>query len=200
MSIITKTKPKNYLNNKDLLAELERCRAANKMTDTMAHMLQTLTNRYASVPNLVGYPEDMRQYAMYMLVRTWRSFNPELSQNPFAFFTQCIKNSFYQYLNKEKRQRLIRDKLMIASGLNPSFNFQAEYDENNRANREMGDFIDDDAYSNLSTVDVEDKELDQSITFLESRGARESTDDDSVVVDPDPQLDTLDVELDADTL
>lgn len=179
-------KPRNYLNNKDMLAELRKCHECGKLTDNMANMFVMLTNRYASVPNLAGYPEDMRQYALMMLVRTWKSFNAEKSQNPFAFFTQCIKNSFFQYLNKEKRQRMIRDKLMIANGLNPSFNCQVDNDENNRANREMGDYIDDDAYGQSPTVDLEDKELDSAIGYLQAHGAHESSSEDEIDTKVDP--------------
>jgi hypothetical protein len=69
------------------------------------------------------YNDDMQAYAMLMLVRTWRSFDPKRSDNPFAFFTQCIKNSFKQYLNQEKRQRVIRDVILVDMGLTPSFNY-----------------------------------------------------------------------------
>lgn len=70
-----------------------------------------------------SYNEDMQAYAMMMLVRTWNAFNPEKSNNPFAFFTQCIKHSFIQYLNQEKRQRNIRDLLLVDQGMSPSFGF-----------------------------------------------------------------------------
>lgn len=85
-----------------------------------------------------SYNEDMQAYAMMMLVRTWNSFNPEKSNNPFAFFTQCIKHSFIQYLNQEKRQRDVRDLLLIDSGLNPSYG----YDDS--GNRIGGPGIEDD--------------------------------------------------------
>lgn len=74
------------------------------------------------------YNEDMQAYAMMSLVKTWNNFNPERSSNPFAFFTQCIKNSFIQYLKLEKRQRVIRDELLVDSGLTPSYNYQMEYE------------------------------------------------------------------------
>lgn len=73
-----------------------------------------------------SYNEDMQAYAMLMLVRTWDSFDPNKSNNPFAFYTQCIKNSFVQYLNQEKRQRNIRDLLLVDQGMNPSYGFQEE--------------------------------------------------------------------------
>lgn len=72
------------------------------------------------------YNSDMQAYAMMMLVRTWNSFDVNKSNNPFAFFTQCIKHSFIQYLNREKRQRIVRDLLLVDQGLNPSFGFMEE--------------------------------------------------------------------------
>lgn len=70
-----------------------------------------------------SYNEDMQAFAMMMLVRTWNRFDPAKSDNPFAFFTQCIKNSFIQFLNQESNQRKIRDSMMISVGLNPSFGY-----------------------------------------------------------------------------
>lgn len=114
-----------YLNNRELLAEVTRSKKKGIMSDQLARMLQMLCTRYAKKGNFVGYTynEDMQAYAMMMLVRTWNSFDPEKSNNPFAFFTQCIKNSFIQYLNQEKRQRNIRDLLLVDQGMTPSFNF-----------------------------------------------------------------------------
>lgn len=118
----------NYLNNKDLLAEVLKSKEQGQMTQKLATMLQLLTSRYAKRGNFSGYTfnDDMQAYAMLMLVRTWNSFDPEKSNNPFAFFTQCIKNSFIQYLNQEKRQRDIRDEKMVDEGMLPSFNYQME--------------------------------------------------------------------------
>ena len=122
-------KPVNYLNNKDLLAEVIKSKSQNKMTDKLAHMLTLLTTRYASKGNFASYSylDDMRSYAMLMLCKTWNSFNIEKSENPFAFFTQCIKNSFRQYLNSEKKQRDIRDQLLVDAGMSPSLRFQMDH-------------------------------------------------------------------------
>ena len=122
-------KPVNYLNNKDLLAEVIKSKEQNKMTNELARMLTLLTVRYSSKGNLAGYTyvDDMRAYAMLMLCKTWNSFNPEKSKNPFAFFTQCVKNSFRQYLNNEKKQRDIRDQLLVDIGLTPSHRFQLDH-------------------------------------------------------------------------
>lgn len=75
------------------------------------------------------YNDDMQGYASMMLVKTWDKFNPEKSSNAFAFFTQCVKNSFIQFLKQERRQRDIRDEVLVSNGLNPSFTFTAAYEE-----------------------------------------------------------------------
>lgn len=128
-------KKKNYLNNADLLVELQKSNDQGHMTNKLAHMLQTLADRYASQGNFAGYSyvEDMKAYAMYMICRTWHRFDSKKSNNPFAFFTQCIKHSYYQFLNKEKRQRVIRDELLVFSGLNPSHTYLNDYEEENRS-------------------------------------------------------------------
>jgi len=136
---VVKKKPKkrNYLNNRDLLSEvlLSKENDPPKMTDKLARMLMMLCSRYGRRANFANYTynEDMQAYAMMMLVRTWNSFNPEKSNNPFAFFTQCVKNSFIQYLNSEKRHRVIRDELMVNKGLNLSYKYQLEHEAKQEA-------------------------------------------------------------------
>lgn len=132
-----KPRKKNYLNNKDMLEEVMKSKEQGQMTDKLAHMLQTLCARYGRRGNFANYTynEDMQAYAMYMLVRTWNNFNPEKSKNPFAFFTQCVKNSFIQYLNHEKRHRTLRDELMVDKGLNPSYTYQLEHEAKQEANK-----------------------------------------------------------------
>lgn len=117
-----------YLNNKELLAEVKRSKERGRMSDLLAKMLMLLCSKYAKKGNFINYSynEDMQAYAMMMLVRTWNSFDPEKSNNPFAFFTQCIKNSFIQFLNQEKRQRNVRDLLLVDQGLNPSYGFSED--------------------------------------------------------------------------
>ena len=117
-----------YLSNKELLASVIEAKSKGYMTDKLARMLQLLCSKYAKKGSFVNYSynDDMQSYAMMMLVRTWNSFNPEKSNNPFAFFTQCIKNSFIQYLNHEKKHRVLRDALLVDQGLTPSFGYNED--------------------------------------------------------------------------
>jgi DNA-directed RNA polymerase specialized sigma24 family protein len=102
-----------------------------KMTNELAKMLQLLTLRYGKKGNFANYTynDDMQSYAMLMIVKTWQGFDPAKSSNPFAWFTQCIKNSFIQYLNYEKRQRDIKDEAFVDKGFLPSYSYQHEYAE-----------------------------------------------------------------------
>jgi DNA-directed RNA polymerase specialized sigma24 family protein len=121
-----------YLKNADLLAEVIRCKEAGKLSNTLAKMLYMLTSRYATKPNFSGYTyiDDMVAEALADLCKNALKFKPERSSNPFAFYTQCIHNSFLGYLNNEKKHRRIRDAMLVEIGENPSFNFQEEYKNN----------------------------------------------------------------------
>jgi len=126
-----KKRKANYLNNADLLAETIQSLEQDKMTEKLAHMLVTLVARYGKKANFANYTynEDMQGYAIMGLVKTWKSFNPEKSKNPFAFYTQCVKNSFIQFLNQERKQRNIRDEILVNQGLTPSFTYTNAYEE-----------------------------------------------------------------------
>lgn len=129
----------NYLNNKDLLANVVASKSKGVMSNELAKMLQMLTSRYAKKGNFANYSynEDMQAYAMLMLCKTWASFDEQKSNNPFAFFTQCIKNSFIQYLNQERRVRDIKNITLMENGFNPSFSYILEHEEDFHDRREQ---------------------------------------------------------------
>lgn len=135
-SIATNPKPKkkNYLNNKDMLAEVISSKETGEMSKELVKMLTMLCFRYSQKGCYINYSynEDMRAYAMMMLVRTWKRFDPAKSSNPFAFFTECIKNSFILFLRNEKRYRTIKDEMLVDLGFNPSHTYTAEYEQSER--------------------------------------------------------------------
>jgi len=132
---------KNYINNKDLLAEVMISKANGGMSHNLAVMLQTLCRRYAKKGQFASYSynDDMQSYAMLMLVKTWTAFNEKRGKNPFAFFTTCVTNSFKQYLNLEKKQANVKNETLISLGLSPSFNYMAEYEEERKNSKEGSD-------------------------------------------------------------
>jgi hypothetical protein len=66
------------------------------------------------------YVDEMRGQALLQLAQIGLQFNEFKSQNPFAYYTAAINNSFTRVLNLEKRSQNIRDDLLEEEGLNPS--------------------------------------------------------------------------------
>ena len=51
-------------------------------------------------------------------------FDESKSDNPFAYYTAAITNSFTRVLNEEKKNQNIRDDILEINGLNPSWTRQ----------------------------------------------------------------------------
>lgn len=149
-------KPANYLNNADMLKEVIESHRIGKMTPGLAKMLTLLAQRYGSKSNFANYTynDDMQAYALMMLCKTWKNFNPEKYSNPFAYYTQCVKNCFRQYLVIEKKHRNIRDKLLVAHGMTPSYTYQIEQE----GLSEFGEF----QFENIPTNDEYDANYDDA--------------------------------------
>lgn len=122
-------KKKHYVNNSDMLKEIHLSIKQDRLTENLGRMLLILAHNYASKHNFANYTfrDDMESQAVTQIVFTWRNFDPTKSNNPFAFFTQCIFHSFIHYLSKEKKHRNIRDALLLTQGLNPSDNYKDDY-------------------------------------------------------------------------
>ena len=97
-----------------------------KMTAKLAHMFIKLCERYATRSNWRGYTynEEMRGQALLQLSQIGLQFDESKSQNPFAYYTAAITNSFTRVLNIEKRNQNLRDDILEMNGLNPSYTRQ----------------------------------------------------------------------------
>ena len=96
------------------------------MTDELANMCMKLTERYATRSNWRGYTyvDEMRSQALLQLSQISLQFDESKSQNPFAYYTAAITNSFTRVLNVEKRTQNIRDDLLEKAGHSPSYTRQ----------------------------------------------------------------------------
>ena len=70
------------------------------------------------------YNEEMRGQALLQLSQIGLQFDESKSQNPFAYYTAAITNSFTRVLNIEKKMQNIRDDILEMNGLNPSWTRQ----------------------------------------------------------------------------
>jgi len=101
-----------------------------RVTDKLAMMYMKLCERYATRSNWRGYTynDEMRSQALLQLCQIGLQFNEAKSQNPFAYYTAAVTNSFTRVLNIEKKMQNIRDDILEQHGLNPSWTRQFEND------------------------------------------------------------------------
>ena len=104
----------------------EFCKDHGDMTRKLAHMFMKLCERYATRSNWRGYTynEEMRGQALLQLSQIGLQFDESKSQNPFAYYTAAITNSFTRILNLEKKSQNIRDDILEINGLSPSWTRQ----------------------------------------------------------------------------
>jgi len=127
-----KRRKKNFVNNADMLAEIIKSQEQGKMTENLGKMFIIMCNRYKRSSrgdfSKYSYFEDMVSHALENLVKNvWIKFDATKYTNAFAFVTSAIHNSFIQVLNKEKKQRDIRDKIMVENGLDASWRYNEEH-------------------------------------------------------------------------
>jgi hypothetical protein len=99
-----------------------------QMTKKLAHMFMKLCERYATRSNWRGYTynDEMRSQALLQLSQIGLQFDESKSQNPFAYYTAAITNSFTRVLNIEKRSQNLRDDILEMNGLTPSYTRQGQ--------------------------------------------------------------------------
>ena len=117
------TKKKNYVNNKDLLDALvayrNSCKDAEecgektpKVPEYIGSCILMIATRLATKPNFSGYSykDEMISDGIENCLQYIHNFDPEKSQNPFAYFTQIIWYAFLRRIQKEKKQMYIKFK------------------------------------------------------------------------------------------
>ena len=100
-----------------------------QMTDTLALMFMKLCERYATRSNWRGYTynDEMRGAALLQLSQIGLQFDESKSSNPFSYYTAALTNSFTRILNIENKNQAIRDDILEANGLTPSFTRQMSW-------------------------------------------------------------------------
>jgi len=104
------------------------CRDHGNMTPKLAHMFLKLCERYATRSNWRGYTynDEMRSQALLQLSQIGLQFDEAKSDNPFAYYTAAITNSFTRVLNIEKRNQNLRDDILEMNNLSPSYTRQMQ--------------------------------------------------------------------------
>ena len=128
----------HYVNNKEFLAALIKYREDIAIAELkgnpkppipryIGECFLKIANHLSFKPNFVNYmfKEDMISDGIENCVQYVHNFNPEKSQNPFAYFTQIIHYAFLRRIQREKRQLEIKNKIIEKSG------YSEVFDDNN---------------------------------------------------------------------
>jgi len=97
-----------------------------KATNELAKMWMKSCERYATRGNVRGYTynDEMRGQAILQLAQIGLQFDESKSNNPFAYYTAAVTNSFVRVINLEKRNQNIRDDILEMNDMNPSYTRQ----------------------------------------------------------------------------
>ena len=114
------------------------CVDHGSITNELGKMYLKLVDRYSQRSNWRGYTyvDEMRGQALLQLAMIGLQFNEAKSDNPFAYYTAAITNSFTRVLNIEKKNQNIRDDILIDSGHLPSYGRQIAHENEMKALRE----------------------------------------------------------------
>jgi len=109
-----------------------------RITNKLAMMFMKLAERYSSRSNWRGYTyvDEMRSQALVQLSQIGLQFDESKSENPFAYYTAAITNSFTRILNIEKKNQNIRDDLLELNDMMPSYTRQAKSEAEQKEEQE----------------------------------------------------------------
>lgn len=118
---------KHYVTKSKLLEAIADSKVKGRVSEELGKLLYLMCVRYAKKPNFnnYSYKDDMIAYALLNLMQHALRFDPDKYEvpNPFSYYTTCIHHSFVQFLGQEKKQRTLKDDLMVMSGYNPSWSY-----------------------------------------------------------------------------
>jgi len=128
---ITKAKQKpHYVDNKKFLEAMieyrnkcikaeEKNRKKPDVTNYIGECFLKIANHLSYRPNFINYTyrDDMISDGIENCLQYMSNFNPEKSNNPFAYFTQIIYYAFIRRIQKEKKQMQVKSKLIQNAGV-----------------------------------------------------------------------------------
>ena len=134
-NVMTKRKrSEHYVNNKEFLIALieykkqlalaqEQGKPKPQIPRYIGECFLKIANHLSFKPNFINYmfKDDMICDGIENCVQYIHNFDPEKSQNPFAYFTQIIHYAFLRRIQKEKKQLEIKNKILERSGYSEVF-------------------------------------------------------------------------------
>ena len=123
--MVKKAKGEHYVNNKEFLEAMvawgEKCAEAKQngkeqppVTNYIGECFLKIATHLSYRPNFINYTyrDEMISDGIENCLQYVANFNPEKSQNPFAYFTQIIYYAFLRRIQKEKKQTHVKNKMI----------------------------------------------------------------------------------------
>jgi hypothetical protein len=114
---------RNYINNKDLFQAMEEHRkkyieSSNngtmkpQVSKYIGESIMLICNNLSKRPNFFSYTyrDEMIDDGIMDCIAAVDNFDPEKTNNPFAYFTMIAWNAFIRRIQKEKKQTYIKHK------------------------------------------------------------------------------------------
>jgi len=121
---------KHYVNNKQFLEAItewkEKVKDAESLgeeappvTDYIGECFLKIAQHLSFRPNFINYTfkEEMISDGIENCLQYIDNFNPEKSNNPFAYFTQIIYYAFLRRIQKEKKHLFVKFKMTEQTNL-----------------------------------------------------------------------------------
>jgi len=88
----------DYVKNKELREELIISKEKGELSREAINMFILMANRFSLKFQYI-YAEDKKDCVSFAIMDCylyWRGYNPEKSDNAFAYITQIVKNGFFK--------------------------------------------------------------------------------------------------------
>jgi hypothetical protein len=138
-------KTNHYINNPDFLKALieyrDACNLSKKegkedppIPNYIGECFYKIADHLSRKPNFISYSfrDEMIGDGIENCLMYFRNFNPDKSNNPFAYFTQIIYYAFLRRIQKEKKQLYVKYKATEQFGILDEFEMFEDGDGNMR--------------------------------------------------------------------
>lgn len=141
--MITKKKPVNYVDNKKFYNEIVAYRATvaeaeeksldiPRIPEYIGECIFKIAVKLSTKPCFANYSfrDEMIADGYENSILYFKGYNPEITQNPFAYFTQVIFYAFLRRISREEKNRyIIYKNFQQTMTLNPSNHMVDENDK-----------------------------------------------------------------------
>lgn len=100
---MAKKKSKHYVNNKDFQAEMIKSKVLGELTPGAIDSMIRIANRLASTQFYYTIEDDRetcKSQGIEDCLRYWKNYDPDVYDNPFAYFTRAILNGMMRQFNE----------------------------------------------------------------------------------------------------